>query len=122
MTLVMNQILDAQITEPKVEEEKTNEPEETHETTMVLWDCSPTLGLNEEETTKEIKLSSINVTTRSKGPVMDERSVLPKIKNMQENMKNIISTTQTTSNYDLVSIKDKNPIISKPVRTVENKT
>ena len=30
MTLVMNQIVDAQLTEPEVEEEKTNEPEETH--------------------------------------------------------------------------------------------
>ena len=37
MALVMNQILEAQITKPEVEEEKTNEPEETHETTMVLW-------------------------------------------------------------------------------------
>ena len=54
MTLVMNQILDAQITYPKVEEEKENEPEETHETTMVLCDYAPTLGLDEEEPTEEI--------------------------------------------------------------------
>ena len=46
MTLVMNQILDAKLTELEVEEEKTNEPEETHETTMVLWDYGPTLGIN----------------------------------------------------------------------------
>ena len=46
MTLVMNQILDAQITDSELEEEKTNEPEETHETTMVLWDYGPTLGIN----------------------------------------------------------------------------
>ena len=45
MDLVMSQILDAQITELEVEEEKTNELEETHETMMVLWDCAPTLGL-----------------------------------------------------------------------------
>ena len=51
MTLVMNQILDAQITKPEVEEEKTIEPEETHETTMVLWDCAPTLRLDEEDAT-----------------------------------------------------------------------
>ena len=56
MTLVMNQILDSQIIEPKVEVEKTNEPEETHETTMVFWDCAPTLGLNEEDPTKEIQI------------------------------------------------------------------
>ena len=49
MTLVMKQILDDRITEPEVKEEKTKEPEESHETTMVLWDCAPTLGLDEEE-------------------------------------------------------------------------
>ena len=49
MTLVMNQILDAQITNPEVKEEKTNEPEVAHETTMVLWDSAPTLGLEDEE-------------------------------------------------------------------------
>ena len=80
MNLVMNQILYAQLIDPEVEEEKANEPEETHETTMVLWGFAPTLGLNEEEPTEEIQLSSVNVTTRSKGPVMDERLILPKIK------------------------------------------
>ena len=80
MTLVMNQILDAQLTEPEVEEEKNNEPEETHKTTMVLWDCVPTLGLNEDEPTEEIQLSSVNVTTKSKGPVMDETLILRKIR------------------------------------------
>ena len=53
---------------------------------------------------------------------MDERSVLPKIKKMQENMKKIINNTQTTSKSDLVNIKDKNPVVRKPMRTVENKT
>ena len=66
VTLVMNQILDAQITEPEVKEEKKNEPEVAHETTMVLWGCAPTLGLEEEEPTEEIQLSAVNVTTRRK--------------------------------------------------------
>ena len=123
MTLVMNQLLDAQLIEPEVEEEKTNEPEETHEeTTMVLWDCVSTLGLNEEDPTEEIQLSSVNVTTRSKAPVMDERLILPKIKKIQENIKNISSTTQTTSKSDLVNIKDKVPAVSKHVNIVQNKT
>ena len=91
MTLVMNQILDAQITKPEVEEEKTNEPEETHETIMVLWDCAPTLGLDEEEPTEDIQLSSVNVTTKRKGPVMDEILILPKIRKIQESMKKISS-------------------------------
>ena len=51
MTLVMNKILDAQINEPEVKEERENEPEEPLETTMVLWDREPTLGLEEEDTT-----------------------------------------------------------------------
>ena len=37
-------------------------------------------------------------------------------------MKKIISTTQTTYKSDLVNIKYKNPVVNKPVRTVENKT
>ena len=54
MTLVMNQILDVQITDCEVAEENANEPKETHETTMVLCDYAPTLGLDEEEPTEEI--------------------------------------------------------------------
>ena len=83
MTLVMNQILDAQITEPEVKEEKTNESEVAHETTMVLWDCAPTLGLEEEEPMEEIQISIVNVITRSKGPIMDESLLLPKIRKIQ---------------------------------------
>ena len=62
----MNQILDAHKTDTKMEEEKTNEPEESNETTMVLWDCAPTMGLDEEEPTEETQLSSVNVKTRRK--------------------------------------------------------
>ena len=80
MTLVMNKILDAQINEPKVKEERANEPEEPPETTMVLWDYAPMLGLEEEEPTEEIQLSTVNVTIRSKGPIMDEILLLPKIR------------------------------------------
>ena len=46
MTLVMNQLLDAQLTDPEEEEDQTNKQEET---TRVLWDWAPTLALNEEE-------------------------------------------------------------------------
>ena len=66
MSLVMNQLLDAQLTEPKVEEYQTNE-----ETMMVLWDWAPTLELSEEEQREEIQVSSVNATTRSKGSMMD---------------------------------------------------
>ena len=60
MTLVMNQLLDSKLTETVVEEENDHGSEEALEdTTMVLWDCAPILGLENEEPTKEIQLSTI---------------------------------------------------------------
>ena len=53
MNLVVNQRLDVQLIEPKVKEEKETEKETTSEdTTMVLWDCITTLGLEEQEHTE----------------------------------------------------------------------
>ena len=50
MMLVLNQLLDTKLTEPKVEDEKVHESGEApEETTMVLWDCEPMLGLEYEE-------------------------------------------------------------------------
>ena len=89
---------------------------------MVLWDCAPTPGLDEEDPNEEIQLSSVNVSTRSKGPVMDNRSILPKIRKIQENMKNISSDTQKTSKPDLINQKYKVPAVSTPEKIVENKT
>ena len=45
---------------------------------MVLWDWVAILGLNEDEQNEEDQVSSVNVTTRSKGPVVDQSLVLPK--------------------------------------------
>ena len=118
MTLVMNQLLDSQLIEHEVEEDQTNEPEET---IMVLWDWAPTLGLNREEPTEEIQVSSVNVTTRSKGPVVDGSLVLPKIKKMKENMKKILSTTQTTPKSNPVNIKEIKSVFNKLVNTMLNK-
>ena len=73
ITLVMNKLLDTQLVDPKEEQSQTNMPKKTNEeTTMVLWDWEPTLWLSEDEPTEEIKMSSVNVTTRSKGLVVDE--------------------------------------------------
>ena len=49
---------------------------------MVLWDGMTTLGLEEEEPTKEIQLSEVNITTRSQGPITYE-SLLAKVKKFQ---------------------------------------
>ena len=89
---------------------------------MVLWDCTPTLGLDEEESTEEIHLSTVNVTTRSKGPMMDESLLLPKIKKIQESMRKNRSNTQTPPKSDLVITKYKVTIVSKPVKVLESKT
>ena len=51
------------------------------------------MGLSEDEATEEIQVSSVNVTTISKGSVVDESLILPKIKKLKENMKKIVSTT-----------------------------
>ena len=50
---------------------------------MVLWDWAPTLGLDEYEQSEEVQTSPVNVTTRSKGPVGDQSSVLPKLKKIK---------------------------------------
>ena len=90
----MNQLLDSKLKKPTVEEEKAHGPEEAHEeTSMVLWDCAPMLGLENEEPTKEIQLLSANFTIRSKGPLTEDSTLLPKIKKIQENMKKIRNNT-----------------------------
>ena len=55
MNLVMNQLLYSKLTKTSVEEEKVDGLEEAQEgTTMVLWDCAPMLGFENEEHTEEI--------------------------------------------------------------------
>ena len=90
MNLVMNQLLDSKLTEHALEEEKVHGPEKIpEETTIVLWDCMTSLGLNDEELTKKIPLSVVNVTTRRNGLIIDESTLLPKIRRIQEKMKKI---------------------------------
>ena len=69
---------------------------------MVLWYCAPMLGLEEEEPNEEIQLSDVNVTTRSKGPIIEDNTLLPKIKRIQENLKKFRNTTQAQLIPDLV--------------------
>ena len=118
MNLVVNQLLDVQLIEPEVKEEKEIETETTlEETTMVLWYCMTMLGLEEEEPTKEIQLSAVNITMRSQGPITDE-SLLPKIKKFQESMKKLSNKTQNPPIPEKVIEKKKAPTISKPTKVV----
>ena len=95
MNIVVNHLLDVQLTEPEDKEEKEIETKETsEETTMVLWDCMTMLGLEEEEPTKEIQLSVVNITTRSQGLITNV-NLLPKIKKFQESMKKLTNKTQS---------------------------
>ena len=122
MNLVMNQLLDSKLTETVVEEEKAHGlEEEPNETTMVLWDCAPMLGLENEEPTKEIQISVVNVETRIKGPLIEDNILHPKIKKISENMKKIKNNTQTLPVPDLVITRHNSPTISKPVKAAENK-
>ena len=89
---------------------------------MVLWDLTPRLGVDEEEPTEQVQMSSINFMTRSKGLVVDERLVLPKTKKMKENLKKILSTTQTPPKFNLKNTKEINPLVNKHVKVVINKT
>ena len=79
------------------------------------------LGLEEEEPTEEIQLSAVNVATRSKGPIMDEILLLPKLRKIHESMKKISSNTQTPPIPNLVITRKKAPMVSKTVKVVESK-
>ena len=118
----MNLWLDSKLIETVVEEEKVHGLQEApEETTMVLWDFATMLGLDNEEPTEEIQLSAVNVTTRSKGPLIEDNTLLPKIKKIQENMKKIRNNSQTLPVPDLVIIRKNSPTISKHVKAIENK-
>ena len=119
----MNQLLEVQRIDPEdLEEDQRHEQEEPiEETTMVLWDWAPTLGLNEEERAEEIQVSSVNITTRRKGLVVDQSLVFPNMRRENETVKKIIVTTQTQHKENLVNIKETRPMITKHVKNVANK-
>ena len=118
----MNKFLDTQLAYPEEEEPQSNDPEQTNEETMmVLCDWAPTLGLSENEPTEASQVSLVNVTMRSRAPVMDESLLLPKIKKFRENMKKILNTTQTTPKPNPVNMKETIPVVDKSMKTTINK-
>ena len=64
-------------------------------------------------------MSAVNITTRSKGPLIEDNTLLPKITKIQENVKKIRNNTQIIS--DLVITRKNVPSISRPVKATENK-
>ena len=59
--------------------------------------------------------------TRSKGPVVGESLALPKIKKFKENMKKLLSNTQTTPKPNPVNMKETIPVVEKSMKTTINK-
>ena len=58
MTLVMNQLLDSKLTKTVDGGEKDQKPTEIHEEdTLALWDFAPQFDIEDEEFTKEEKIS-----------------------------------------------------------------
>ena len=89
---------------------------------MVLWDLAPTLGLSEDEPNEEIQVSSVNVTTRSKGSIVDESLTLPKINKFKENMNKILTTTEKMPEPNPVNKNEAIQVVNKPMKTVINKS
>ena len=90
MTLVMNQLLDSKLIETDEEEEKNNQStKKQEEDALVLWDCVSMFDTLEEGSLKQEEISETNVTTRSQGLVKEDKSILLKIKRLQENMKKV---------------------------------
>ena len=66
-------------------------------------------------------MSDVNVTTRSKGSIIEDNTLLPKIKMIQENLKKLKNNTQTQLIPDLVITRHNTPIVSKTVKDAERK-
>ena len=56
---------------------------------MVLWDYVSLFDTQDESNLKHGNISETNVTMRSQGLIKEDRSILPKIKRLQENVKKI---------------------------------
>ena len=95
MTLVMNHLLDSKLIEVYDEEEKDDKSTEKQEDdALVLWDYVSMFDTKEGGYLKQEEISKTNVTTRIQGLIKEDRSVLPKIRRLQKNVKKIqMSTT-----------------------------
>ena len=122
MTLVMNHLLDSKLIETDNEEEKDNRPTEKQEDdALVLWDCISMFDTLEEGSLKQEKMLETNVTTRIQVLVKYDKSILPKIKKLQENMKKI-QKNRTNVKIPEFTISSQDPKkINIPIKPVEDK-
>ena len=104
MTLVINQSLDSKLTETDNEEEKNNQStKKQEEDALVLWDCVSMFDALEKGSLKREEISDTNVTTRSQGLVKEDKSILPKIKKLQDNIKKKNNTTEKILEFTITS-------------------
>ena len=122
MTLVMNQLLDSKLIETDNEEEKYNQSTKKQEKdALVLWDCVSMFDTEEEGSLKQEETSKTNVTTRSQKLLKQDNSILPNIKQLQENMKKVQKNT-TTNKIPEFTITSQDPKRSNiPVKPIEDK-
>ena len=77
--------------------------------------------MTEENQVEEIQVSLVSITTRSKGPIVDQSLWFPKVKRTKETVKKFFGTTQTQHKVNLENIKETSPVINKQVKIVANK-
>ena len=75
---------------------------------MVLWDCVSLFNTEEEGYLKEEEILKTNVTTRIQGLIKEDRSVLPKIKKLQKDVKKIQKSTTADKIHEF-TITSQNP-------------
>ena len=120
MTLVMNQLLDSKLTETDNEEEKDNQStEKQEEDALMLWDCVSMFDTLEEGSLKQEETSETNVITRSQSLVKEDKSILSKIKKLQENIKKKNNTTDKIPKFTITSQDPKR--INMHVKPIEDK-
>ena len=123
MTLVMNQLLDAKLTEIEEEKGKDHEPTETQEEdALVLRDYVSMFNMEDEDLPNKEETPETNVTTRSQNPLKEYNSILPKIKKLQENMKKIKNNNSTIKIPEFVISSQDPKKVNTPVQPTKIKT
>ena len=114
--------MDSKLTETDKEEEKDNQSiEKQEEDALVLWDCVSMFDTLEEGSLKQEEISETNVTTRSQVLVKEDKSILPKIKKLQENMKKVQKNTTTDKIPEFIITSQDPKRFNMPVKPIEDK-
>ena len=91
------------------------------EDTVVLWDCVSMFDTKDENFLIQGETPETNVTTRSQSLLKEDKSILPKIKKLQENMKKKHKNTVNVKIPEF-SISSQDPKkINTPLKPIEVK-